>query len=165
MTWSARCTTFLALLLAIAASPVQAAVGQGPFAGYPNRYSGFDYKLGWQVSQDSQGVAIEGVLKNLRYGYVDSLTLSVRLVDREGRVVARNTTFTIPQRMSSADYRTFSLKLDKVSPTKGETLQFMIWSSGSEGGDGGFTWLSSFMADATTGAVLGARESRNHDEW
>ncbi|HEY5973380.1 MAG TPA: hypothetical protein VIU41_01440, partial [Geobacteraceae bacterium] len=145
--------------------PVQAAVNQGSFVGYPSRYSDFAYKVGWQTAQDTQGVAIEGVLKNLRYGYVDSLTVAVWLVDRDGKVIARDTTFTIPQRMVSADYRTFSLKLVNATLTKGETLQFLLWTSGSEGGNGGFSWLTSFAVDATTGAVLGAKETNNPDDW
>ncbi len=159
-----KVTSLLALLLMLTGYGTAYGAGNGPAAGYPFRHNDFDFKVAWKSAASDRGTAIDGLLKNVRYPSVAGVDLTVRLVDRENRVLAGGTAYPIPQRIMENDYSPFHVILRHGAPAKGDLLQFMIWYRINEGGQGGDHWLSSFVVDASTGEVV-SRTTAKPDEW
>lgn len=163
MSFTTKVAALLATILMLTVQAPAYAEG-GPAAGLPFRHNAFDFKVAWKTTTVNQGVAIEGLLKNVRYPSVEGVDLSVRLVGKDNRVLVCGTDFPIPQRIGEYDYSPFRLVLKNGTVSKGDVLQFLIWYRINEGGQGGDRWLSSFAVDATTGAVV-AKTAAKADDW
>ena len=122
-------------------------------AEYPNRYSAFDYKYAWRTTDTDNGILIEGLLKNVRYTYIDSVLMTVNILDKNGRIVAKAADFPMPQRSGDGDVSYFSLLLRDVKPAPGNILEFQVHYKGNEGGSG-VDWHRSFKVDAMTGIAI-----------
>lgn len=134
-------------------------------AEYPNRYAAFDYKYAWKTGNTDHGILIEGLLKNVRYTYIDSVLMTVNVLDKDGKIVAKASDFPMPQRSAVGDVSFFSLMLRGVKPAPGDIFEFKVHYKGSDGGDhSGVDWHSSFKVDAMTGAAL-RPPSKNTNEW
>lgn len=160
-----KVATLLATILMLTVHAPAYAAGNGPAAGLPFRHSDFDFKVAWNTSTLDQGVAIEGLLTNVRYPSVEGVDLSVWLVGKDNRVIACSTAFPIPQRIGEYDYSPFRLVLKNGLLSKGDVLQFLIRYRVNEGGQGGDSWLSSFAVDAATGAAVVGKTTTRPDDW
>jgi hypothetical protein len=131
-------------------------VVQQDLTAYPFRHDAFDYRTAWRTSQVGSAILIDGVLKNVRYAYIDDLDLMIQVVGQDGTVRSRATVFPIPQHSRMDEVVPFSAKLPDVTLVPGDTLLFMLHYRGNEGGDGndGIDWHSSFTVDAMSGAEI-----------
>lgn len=146
----------LATLLFMAGCGVQQNVKPTDITGYPHRYAAFDYKYAWKTTQTDHGVVIDGIMKNVRYPYIDSVQLTVFVLGKDGKTITRETTFPMPQQTREDDVCSYSLLLKNVKPVAGDQWEFHVHYTGSEGGNdgGGVDWINSFKVDALTGAVI-----------
>lgn len=152
----------LASFLVMTACGLQRYANHTSVAGYPHRYTDFDYKYAWKTATTDHGVVIDGVMKNVRYPYIDSVQLTIFALENDGKIIARATTFPMMQQTRENDVCHFSLLLRDIKPAPDDVFQFLVHYKGSEGG--GVEWHSSFKVDALTGAVI-RPQSRNPDEW
>lgn len=154
----------VSLFILSASSVLYAATLQNSAAGFPNRHSDFDYKIAWKTAQVKKDVLIEGVMKNTRYANIDGIELTIFLVGKDGKTLARATALPFPQQSRADEVVSFSTKLHKVALKSGDTLKFIIQYTGSDGGGGGADGNSGFAVDAMTGASL-HKENVKPDEW
>lgn len=155
----------LASVMIVAGCGLQQTVRYTNIAGYPNRYSDFDYKYAWKSTTTDHGVVIDGVMKNVRYPSISSLQLTVFVLGKDERIVTKETTFPMPQQTRENDVTHFSLLLRDIKPVPGDIFQFHVHYTGTEGGNNdGIDWISNFKTDAVTGAII-RPPSRNPDEW
>lgn len=153
----------LAILAVLAATPAVFAADGAKVAAMPNRYTDFDFKYAWRTAQVDRGLAVDGLLKNIRYANVDDVVLTVSLLNREGKLLADETIFPIPQQIRMDDDRSFDLVLKNVVLSPGDLLRFQIRYRINEGGTDSFTWLGSFTVDAATGVPIG--KEKPADNW
>ena len=154
----------LVMLGMLTTAPALHAAGMSPVAGLPYRHSDFDFKYAWKTSPLGQGVAIDGLFKNVRYYKVEGMVLTVSLLNSDKKVLADATTFPIPQRISMYDTRPFDVVLKNVTLSPGDRLRFLIHYRATDGLDGTGFWMSSFTVDAATGAALHER-AQPANEW
>lgn len=154
----------LVMLAALTAVPTVHAADGSPVAGMPYRYDNFDFKYAWRTVQVDRGLAIDGLLKNVRYASVDDVVMTVSLLNREGKLLADATTFPIPQEIRMDYDSPFDLVLKDVVPSEGDLLRFLIRYRVHDGDSNSFNWLGSFTVDAATGKVLPEKE-KPADGW
>jgi hypothetical protein len=155
----------ISLLLLSACSAQYPAIQENPAAAFPYRHSEFDYKVAWKTSAANNVVIIDGILKNVRYPFIEGLDLTVFLEGADGRVRARATTLPFPQQSQKDEVVYFNAKLNNVAINPGDTFKFVIHYVGGEGGqDGRSDWRSNFAADAMTGAVR-HKDNPKSEEW
>jgi hypothetical protein len=131
---------------------------------YPYRYAAFDYKYAWNTTATDRGLLIEGAMKNVRYPMIESVLLTVNVIDKDGKSVASTTDFPMPQQTREGDTCFFSLLLKDVKPAPSDILQFQVHYTGSEGKFIGVDWRSSFKAEEMTGAVISPPVKKT-DNW
>lgn len=158
----ARILACMTLILALTSCGLQQYVKHTNVAGYPFRYADFDYKYAWKTVTTDQGVEIDGVMKNVRYPYVEGVQVTVFVVEKGGRIITRATTFPTPQQAREDDVSQFILRLRNVKPEADDVFHFLIRYSGNEWG--AVDWISSFKVDALTGAVI-RPPAGNPDDW
>lgn len=141
----------LAILAVLASMPSVPAADGVPVAAMPYRRADFDFKYAWRTAQVERGLAVDGLLKNVRYANVEDVVLTVSLLNGEGKLLADETVFPIPQQIRMDDDRPFGLVLKNVVLSPGDLLRFQIRYRVDEGDTSSFTWLGSFTVDATTG--------------
>ncbi len=149
-----KAIAMLATVVVMSGCGLQPYVRQINLADYPYRYAGFDYKYAWNVVQTEQGVVIDGIMKNVRYPFIGSVDLTVFVQGKGEKVIARETTFPMPQQTREGDVCHFSLLLKGIKPVPGDRFQFLVHYRGSEGSDEDIDWISRFTADALTGAII-----------
>jgi hypothetical protein len=135
-----------------------------PASGFPYRHSDFDYKVAWRTTQADSVVIIEGILKNVRYAYIDDLVLTVYLLGPDGKTRKHATSIPIPQHSRMDEVIPFYAKIKNAALNQGDTLVFTLQYQGSEGGMDGVNWHSTFAVDAMTGA-LRHKETVKPEEW
>lgn len=164
MPGSGKMLATLAALLIMAGCGVQQYANHTS-AGYPYRHADFDYKYAWKTTTTDHGVVIDGVMKNVRYAFIDSVVMTVEVLDKDGNLVARGSDFPMPQKMREGEVSHFSLLIRDIRPAAGEVFRFLVHYKGNEGGSrGNVEWISSFKTDALTGAVI-RLPGKNPDEW
>jgi hypothetical protein len=137
---------------------------QSPVAEYPFRHSAFDQKVAWKTSLIDRNLVINGLLKNVRYLQIDDVELTVSVIDKDNKTLARNRTLFLPVPIKMDDYVPFGLTVENVTLTRGDVLSFLIKYRAYDGDSSSFTWLSSFKTDALTGATIN-EEIVNPDRW
>lgn len=160
MSFFARILT-LTTFVAICACSMQHAVVQNPVADYPYRHYNFDYKVAWKTVATDKGILVEGVLKDVRFYFLENIDLTVRLLDKDDRVKAVAIDYPFPMPMEMNQSRPFSILLEKSSMVKGDKLQFLILSAVNSGSRARNNWLSEFTVDAATGKVIGGEKNEN----
>lgn len=143
----------LAMFLVMAGCGVHWQAHEIDVSGYPHRHADFDYRYAWKSDTSTDGVLIDGVMKNVRYAFIDSITVMVELLDRDGSRRAVATDFPRPQVTREGDVSRFGLLLRGVRPAAGDSFRFTVHYTGNEGNDERIDWISIFTADALTGAV------------
>lgn len=121
---------------------------------YPYRHNDFDYHYAWKTGATDKGLVVDGFLKNVRYAYIDSLELTLKVLDKDGKVVAEASDLPMPQQSSQGDLCNFSLLFKNIKLTPDTIFLFEIRYRGDTGQDGGFNWNSSFKVDALTGTGI-----------
>lgn len=165
MLYVSKMLAILASLMIMTACGAHQHVKQTSVTGYPYRYADFDYRYAWKTATTDHGVVIDGVMKNVRYAFIDSVYLTVNVLGKDEKVVARASTFPMPQQTRENDVCHFSLLLEDIKPAPGDVFQFLVHYTGNEGGKkSGINWISSFKVDALTGAAIRA-QSGYPDEW
>ena len=112
-------------------------------------YAHFDLVLGWDLKVAGDTTQVDGVVKNVRYLYMNDLEIWVAALDPAGKTVARSVSYVIPLQLGMDDTAQFSLKLP-VAVAAGSRLRFTYKYLGSdggggpEGGGGGSNWWQSF---------------------
>lgn len=154
----------MVILAVLAATPAVHGADGVPVSAMPYRYADFDFKYAWRTTQVERGLAVDGLLKNVRYATVDDVVLTVSLLNREGKLLADATIFPIPQQISIDDVRPFDLVLRNVVPSPGDLIRFQIRYRVAEGGTDSFAWLGSFTVDAATGQAPAGKE-KPADGW
>lgn len=154
----------LVMLAALTAVPTVRAADGSPAAGMPYRYDNFDFKYAWRTVQVDRGLAVDGLLKNVRYASVDDVVLTVSLLNREGKLLADATTFPIPQQIRMDYDSPFDVVLKGVVLSQGDLLRFQIRYRVDDGDSNSFNWLGSFTVDAATGRVL-TEKGKPADGW
>lgn len=133
-------------------------------SGYPYRHGDFDYRYAWKTTATDQGVVIDGVMKNVRYPYIESITVKIELLDKNGRFRGGAIDFPRPQQTREGDVSQFGLLLRDVRPAAGDSFRFTVHYTGNEGNDQKINWISIFSVDAMTGAVIGPAGKKT-DRW
>ena len=159
-----RIAAMLVLALAVPAVASEYGAATAPVQGFPYRHSAFDFRVAWKTSQTDKGALVQGLMKNVRYAYVEGVEVTVSLVNKDGKVLARRTDFAVPQQVAMGEVREFDLPLSHVAFSSGDKLEFTIRYRANEGGEDSFTWMSSFTVDALTGAPIPAPAATS-DEW
>ncbi|MDA8430821.1 MAG: hypothetical protein M0T70_16325 [Geobacteraceae bacterium] len=149
-----KAIAMLAAVVVMSGCGLQPYVRQIDRSDYPYRFAGFDYRYAWNVARTEQGIVIDGIMKNVRYPYVGSVELTVFVQGKDEKIIARETTFPMPQQTREGDVCHFSLLLKGIKPVPGDRFQFLVHYRGSEGRDEDIDWISSFTADALTGAII-----------
>ncbi len=154
----------ITMLVSLSGCSMNNYIPQNPVADLPYRHNDFDYRFAWRTDQTDQGLSVEGLMKNVRYAQVESVTLSISLLNKENVVLASETTFPLPQTIKMDNYAPFKVTLKKVSPSKNDMLKFMITYYVFDGKDEIFQWHSSFTTDVSTG--MGINDTvKNPDAW
>lgn len=165
MSYLVKTVSILATLLIMAGCGLQHYSKPADLSGYPYRYADFDYKYAWKTVATDQGLLIDGIMKNVRYPYIDSVMVTVYVLDKEGKTVATAADLPMPQQSSEGETCYFSLPLGNIKPAAGDVFRFQVHYTGNEGGDRSkVDWHSSFKVDALTGTVI-RPPGRNPDNW
>ena len=69
------------------------------FGTLPERYTQYDLVLAWETKSLGSGTVIDGVVKNVRYAYLDGLEVWVEVLDASGKAAVRASCFIIPNRL------------------------------------------------------------------
>ena len=125
-----------------------------PVAAFPHRYAAFDIKVAWNAVQSGDTLIVSGLIKNVRYAQIEDIDVTVWLLDKGGKVSAVGGALPIPIALKSYDYEPFTARLKSAEHRPGSTLQFTIRYRVNEGDDDNFSWMTSFAADAASGALL-----------
>lgn len=131
----------LTIFKSVSATPID--VNREKLAGLPQHYSQFDMTLAWEVKAAGQETIVEGVLKNLRYAFMEGIEIWIAVVDAAGKAGARSVCYVIPNRLRQDEVAPFCLKLP-ILVEAGTRLQFTYKYQGSDGGEGGVNWMQSF---------------------
>lgn len=149
-----KAVTVLALFLMMGGCGVHVQTHGTDVTGYPYRHADFDYRYAWKATTTDQGIVIEGMMKNVRYAFIDSIILTAELLDRDGTRRAVESDFPMPQLTREGDVSQFGLLLKGARPAAGDRFRFTVHYTGSEGNDERIDWISIFTADALTGNVI-----------
>jgi hypothetical protein len=122
-----------------------------------------DLHYAWNARQTDQGVRVDGLVKNVEYPSIESLTIKVSLLGQGHKVISEGTGFTVPYSLPNDDDTSFEVLLPKAKLSEGDLLQFLA-SYNAVAGQTSFSWISSFTVDALTGEVIGRRE-KSDDQW
>jgi hypothetical protein len=141
-----------ALLIAAAGCASTQTAKYQPFTGYPFRHNGFDVKQAWKTTPTPRGLAVEGVLKNVRYPYMEDVELTVSLVRDRSKVIAQDS-FFVRGTLGNDQYCNFATLLKEVTVAAGDQLRFSIAYRAVEGSSQ-LRWTGEFAADATTGVAI-----------
>jgi hypothetical protein len=164
MTCFGRTLALLTLLACLAGCAAMSAPERNPAAGYPFRHADFDFKVAWKITPSGTGIALDGLLKNVRYARVEDIHLTVKLLSSKNKVLAEQSTLFLPLPLEMDDYRPFSVTLANVKPAPGDLLNFSILYRVIDDRRSTFSWLSLFTVDALTGASVG-QGGADRDGW
>ncbi len=166
MSYLLKIPAILALLLVMTGCGVHSYTNHTDVSGFPHRYADFDYKYAWKTVVTDQALLIDGVMKNVRYAFIDSVQVKVSVLDKNGNIIATASDFPMPQKTREGDVCIFTLLLRDVKPASGDIFQFQVHYTGNEGDHdgGGVDWYSNFKVDALTGAAI-LPPGKNPDEW
>ena len=139
-------------------------VYQSPVADFPFRHNAFDLKVAWKTSRIDKGLAIDGILKNVRYQQMNDVEVTVSVIDKNNKVLGSDSAFILPFPINMGDYAPFDLTIRNLVPARGDEFRFLIRYRAYDGGHGSFTWLSRFRTDALTGAAI-VDESETLGKW
>lgn len=109
----------------------------------PQHYSQFDMFLAWEVKPAGAETVVEGMLKNLRYAYMDGIEVWIAAIDAAGHTMARSVCYILPSQLKQDEVTSFSVQLP-VLYKPGQLLRFTYNYRGSDGGEGGGNWMQSF---------------------
>ena len=101
----------------------------------PQRYSQYDIVMAWEIRASGPETIISGVIKNVRFAYLDGLEVWVAALDDSGKTGASSACFIIPSQLKQDQIATFDIKLP-VPAQPGSQLRFSYKYQNSEDGGG-----------------------------
>ena len=107
------------------------------FGTLPERYTQYDLVLAWETKSLGSGTVIDGVVKNVRYAYLDGLEVWVEVLDASGKAAVRASCFIIPNRLRQDQMAPFTIELP-IPGEPGTLLRFTYRYQGTEDGGGNF---------------------------
>lgn len=113
------------------------------FENLPHRYAQFDMTVAWEIKQVGKETHVEGVVKNVRYAYMEGIEVWIAVVDAAGKTRARSSDFIIPRQLKQDEVAPFRVKLP-IIVEPGMRLKFTYKYDGSDGGEGGLKWMQTF---------------------
>ncbi|HBA89402.1 MAG TPA: hypothetical protein DCZ75_15885 [Geobacter sp.] len=133
---------------------------QEPFAGYPSQIDRFDFKVAWRTSKTKEGLAVDVVLKNVRYLLVNDMTLEVSLQGKGQKVLSKGSDYRL-QDLRDGEYANLHVFLKDASVSSGDQLHFQIRYNGIEGSVA-HNIVSDFTVNAITGVII--RDKREFEQ-
>jgi len=143
--------TLIAFLVFLGGCATYPDVNRQRLESLPQHYTQFDVVLAWQVRSVGSQTIVDGVLKNVRYTFMDDIEVWVAVLDASGKPMARSMSFVSPPLLERDDIVPFSVVLP-VQVVPGTKLRFTYKYNGSDGGgsDGGggaTKWMQSFVSE------------------
>jgi hypothetical protein len=135
----------LCMLLLPGCAVNQTSLSRQQFAALPHRYDQFDMSLAWESTQSTDGVIVEGIIRNKRWRYAEGLEVWVSLLGPDGRVLAREVALITPNPLNIEEQAPFGVRLP-VRPVPGARLAFTYRYDGVEDTEGSASWMQSFEA-------------------
>ncbi|GFO61098.1 hypothetical protein GMST_34230 [Geomonas silvestris] len=132
MGWMARVLVLVVALLAGCATSREAG-GRYKMEQYPLHYRQFDVELAYRVSDLGSQTLVDGMLRSLRYQYMEDAEVWVAALGSGGKTEARTVSY-LPHELRQGEIASFSAKLP-VQVAPGSTLRFTYKYQGSDGGD------------------------------
>ncbi len=80
-----------------------------PFSSH--HYRSFDVAVAWQAERAGQDVRLSGTVTNNRFGFMRDLELKARILDAEGKTLARETIADFPAYIPSGKSESFNMNL------------------------------------------------------
>lgn len=113
------------------------------FEQLPRKYSQFDLKLAWDTRITEHGIAVEGLIWNLRWQHAESLEVWVSLLDPDGKVLTKAVGLVIPNPLNINEVSDFSVRLP-MKPPPGSKLRFTYSYYGVDDTEASTFWLQTF---------------------
>ncbi|HEY6873952.1 MAG TPA: hypothetical protein VI298_14600 [Geobacteraceae bacterium] len=96
--------------------------GNPPFSAH--HFRAYDLEIAWSTEQSGDTVSLAGTATNLRGYFLRDLELTARLVDKEGKVLARETFTDFPTYLPSGTGEPFRMKLRVPPGSAVERIRF-----------------------------------------
>src|SRR6266540_449174 len=93
-----------------------------PFASHHFRY--YDVAISWQAEKTTNGIRLAGTVTNLRSFYLRDLELTARLVDEQGKVMARGHFADFSNYIPPGKTETFRLEVASPPAITPEKVRF-----------------------------------------
>ncbi len=90
----------------------------------PHRFSSYDLEVAWKTEQSDGGLRLAGAVTNRRDYFLHDLELTARLVDREGKVLARETYTDFPTYVPPGKEAPFRMELRLPAGGAVERIRF-----------------------------------------
>lgn len=103
-----------------------------PFS--PHHFCYNEVEVNWQAEQGADGVRLSGTVRNLSPRYLQDLELTARLVNEQGRVIARGTAMSFPVYLAPDKPAPFHLDFHLPSGAQVKRVHFSYLFWVSEGG-------------------------------
>ncbi|GFO67934.1 hypothetical protein GMLC_15130 [Geomonas limicola] len=127
-----RVVVLVVVLLAGCVSNREAG-GRYQMAQYPLHYRQFDVDIAYQVRNVGSQTLVDGMVRSLRYQYLDDGEVWVAALGPSGKAEARSVSY-LPHEVRQGEVASFSVQLP-VQVAPGSTLRFTYKYRGSDGGD------------------------------
>jgi len=128
----ARVLVLAVVLLAGCATSPDAG-GRYQMAQYPLHYRQFDVDIAYQIGNVGSQTLVDGMLRSLRYQYMEDAEVWVAVLGPSGKAEARSVSY-LPHEVRQGEVASFSVRLP-VQVAPGSTLRFTYKYRGSDGGD------------------------------
>lgn len=122
---------------------------QMPFAEYPYRYTRADFRFAWKTVQLKRDVAVELMLKNLKYASVSGLSVEASLQQGD-KTISRSA--TVPRDLQHGEIAKVAVTFQGVAISAGDEVHFTVRYLGTQGGTTR-SLATRFAADAVTGVI------------
>lgn len=96
--------------------------GNPPFSAH--RFSSYDLEVAWRTEQSGDAIKLAGTVTNHRTYFLRDLELTARLVDNEGKVIARETFTDFSTYLPSGKSEPFRMELRLPSGGRVERIHF-----------------------------------------
>ncbi|GFO57633.1 hypothetical protein GMSM_46400 [Geomonas sp. Red276] len=84
-------------------------VSRERFNALPYRYQQFDMALAWEIRRSEKETVVDGILKNLRYAFMEGIELWVAATGPGGSVRARAACYITPHELRQDELAPFTV--------------------------------------------------------
>jgi len=115
---------------------------------YPHCYRGYDLALAWKTGREGANLTIDGFIRNNRNTYLQSLDLTVTLLDEKGKKLSKADFLFIPDPIQPDEIKPFDVKLRIPPDAVPKRLKFHYsYRLYGEGRSYGIPYFHDFEAD------------------